>query len=274
VSEVVVVGSANMDVIAVAPRHPVVGETVLGTALRFAPGGKGANQAVAAARFGARTRMVGRVGRDAFGDSLVAFLDGEGIGGLIRDADQPTGTALIVVDEQGENTIVVVPGANGAMTVADLGRLDGDVLVAQFEIPLAVVEAALRATRATTVLNPAPALVCPQSLLEAADIVVVNETEAAALAGRLPARKDQVVVTTLGAAGARVGAMTVPGRAVAVVDTTGAGDCFVGALAAALAGGESIEGAVRVANVAASLSVQRFGAGPSMPTRAEVEALL
>jgi ribokinase len=269
---VVVVGSINMDVVALAARHPALGETVLGSDLRFVPGGKGANQAVAAARLGAATRLIGRVGGDAFGESLVAFLGAEGIdiAGVARDVSAPTGTALIVVSGS-DNTIVVVPGANAALAVGDLSLDPDDVVVAQCEIPLAVVEAAFhqaRAVGARTLLNPAPALAEATQLLPLADVVVVNQTERAVF--ELPVRSGQVVVTTLGADGATAvvdgSAIHVGGRKVDAVDSTGAGDCFVGALAAALLRGDDVANALGFANAAASLSVQRVGAGTGMPT--------
>jgi ribokinase len=282
-NQVVVVGSINIDVVARAPHHPAVGETVLGTDLKLVPGGKGANQAVAAARLGARTRLVGRVGSDGFGDTLLAFLAGEGVdvSSVGRDPGAPSGTALIVVGD-GDNTIVVVPGANAALTAEDvataaMGR--GDVVVAQYEIPLPVVGAALRRAKsagALTVLNPAPALASPADLLDLADVVVMNETEEAVLGGQLPTRADQVLVVTLGARGAvaRIGAATieVEGRPVDVVDSTGAGDCFVGALATALGRGDGVADALAFANAAAALSVQQFGAGTGMPTAAMMAA--
>ena len=296
-AKVVVVGSINMDIVASAPHHPAVGETVLGTDLRFLPRGKGANQAVAAARLGAPTALVGNVGEDAFGDALVDFLTAEGIelGGLTRRRDAPTGTALIVVADSSDNSIVVVPGANWTLEVVDVRRIrlePGDVLVAQYEIPLPVVEAALAQAKgagASTILNPAPALPDPGALLGLADVVVVNETElglltaahapstaeeAGILARDLRRRAGQVVIATLGAGGAVAlvddEVVRVAGRDVDAVDTTGAGDCFVGALAASLCSGPDMARAVRFANLAASISVQRPGAGTSMPSLAEL----
>ncbi len=293
-----VVGSINMDVVATTARHPAVGETVLGDDLRFVAGGKGANQAVAAARLEVPTALVGRVGVDSFGDALVAFLADQGvdISGVARaDAGVPTGTALIVVDERSDNTIVVVPGANATVAVnaADVGEL-ADVVVVQLEIPLPVVGEVLMLGRrggARTILNAAPAMAVSPELLDLADFIVVNETELASLTGARPGasvvesasgllgRDDQVVIVTLGAAGAVAVAtggavLTVPGRAVTAVDSTGAGDCFVGALAAAVAAGTALSDAVRFANAAASLSVQRFGAGTGMPALSEVRAML
>jgi ribokinase len=297
-SRVIVVGSINMDVVALAPHHPAVGETVLGTELRFAPGGKGSNQAVAASRLCAPTELVGRVGRDAFGDSLLAFLAAEKVGraGVQQLDDAATGTALIVVGAGGDNTIVAVPGANNAMTPADADAVTvavDDVVVVQFELPLAVTYAALsrgRRNGARTILNPAPAQAAPAELLRLADFVVVNETELAFFAGgavgpgdveagllALRQRPDQVVIATLGADGATavIGSslVRVRGREVPVVDTTGAGDCFVGALAAAMCSWADVEDAIHFANLAASVAVQRFGAGSAMPVLADVEGL-
>jgi ribokinase len=307
-SRVIVVGSINMDVVALAPHHPAVGETVLGIDLRFAPGGKGSNQAVAASRLKAPTELVGRVGRDAFGDSLLAFLAAEKVGrsGVRQLDDAATGTALIVVGASGDNTIVAVPGANYAMTPADADAVAvdvDDVVVVQFELPLAVTYAALSRARrngARTILNPAPAQAAAPELLRLADFVVVNETELAFFAGgagasgaggsgavgsgeveaglrALRQRPDQVVIATLGADGATaiIGSslVRVRGREVPAVDTTGAGDCFVGALAAALCSWADVEDAIHFANLAASVAVQRFGAGSAMPVLADVEGL-
>jgi ribokinase len=303
-SGVVVVGSLNMDVTARVAHLPAIGETVLGTSVSFSPGGKGANQAVAAARLGAATTMVGRVGTDAFGDSLLEFLAAQGVGvtGVRRTADAASGTALIVVGNGSENSIVVVPGANAAVEVADLDRAGaspgpGDVVVAQYEIPLPVVLAALSRARdagALTILNPAPALAGSGDVLALADVVVVNEAElqflvsaprapaaaeeALGLARRLQRRPDQAVIATLGPLGAVAvvgsGAVAVDGHQVEAVDSTGAGDCFVGALAASLGRGTDMAEAVRFANMAASISVQHPGAGPSMPSLADVNAAM
>lgn len=293
-SRVFVIGSINMDVVATAPRQPALGETVLGTGLQFVPGGKGANQAVAAARLKAPTELVGRVGRDAFGAALLEFLTGEQVGraGVAADDDAPTGTALIVVDGNGDNTIVVVPGANHTMTRADADAIavgGDDIVIVQYELPLDVTYAALSRARrngARTILNPAPAQASPPELLRLADFVVVNQTELAFfapgddIAAAMRAfrqRPDQVIVATRGADGAFVllgnDVVRIQGRQVPVVDTTGAGDCFVGALAAALCSWADAEEAVHFANLAASLAVQRFGAGTSMPVLADVEAL-
>ncbi len=440
-SKVVVLGSINMDVVAHTGRHPVVGETVVGTALAFVPGGKGANQAVAASRLAAPTELVGRVGSDVFATMVLDFLATERISGhgVRRLPNVATGTALVVVDDAGDNTIVVVPGANHALTVADAYDLPierNDIVVLQFELPLEVVHAALaraRAIGARSVLNPAPAQASPPELLALADFLVVNQSELAFFAGarasesgvgnggrrrrrglgrrppappgrgagpgpagraeraewraaagesggarrqqpaspaewrqrprsgrrvtaewpeqpvrvtppeartppqrgpaagadptwgggrfarghgcgrvrragssrgppatrrqptatdrtalwprarwptrlhRLRRRPDQVVIATLGAGGvvALIGSevISIPGRVVPVVDTTGAGDCFVGALAAALCSWSEVVEAIHFANLAASLAVQRPGAGPGMPYLADIEAL-
>ncbi|UPJ60853.1 ribokinase [Bradyrhizobium sp. 192] len=298
---VFVAGSINMDVVATADRHPRVGETVAGREVLYFPGGKGANQAVAASRLGAKTTLIGRLGKDSFGAELRTFLGAQGIDlGAVRDADTHTGTAIITVAAS-DNTIVVIPGSNalvGADDVADVPLTKGDVAVSQFEIPLPTITAFFRRAReagVVTVLNPAPAQKMSSELLALVDILVLNETELGFLAGselsdsdeaariidvaqKLQARADQTICVTLGRRGVLALAgreeIAVPGRAVRAVDTTGAGDCFVGALAAQLADGAPVPAALAFANAAASISVQRMGAGPSMPTAAEVAAVL
>jgi len=299
---VFVAGSINMDVVATADRHPKVGETVAGKQVLYFPGGKGANQAVAASRLGAQTTLIGRLGKDSFGAELKAFLADQGIdlGYLQETAEAHTGTAIITVAAS-DNTIVVIPGSN-ALVAADDVRvvplLKGDVAVSQFEIPLPTIAAFFQRAReagATTVLNPAPAQTMSRELLALVDVLVLNETELGFLAGvelseddsaariievarQLQARADQTICVTLGKRGVLALAASeefaVPGRAVKAVDTTGAGDCFVGALAAQLADGVALRTALTFANAAASISVQRMGAGPSMPTAAEVAAVL
>lgn len=299
---VFVAGSINMDVVATADRHPKVGETVAGSQVLYFPGGKGANQAVAAVRLGARTTLIGRLGKDSFGAELKSFLCDQGIdlGYLVETADAHTGTAIITV-AQADNTIVVVPGANGLVGADDVEvvpLLGGDVAVSQFEIPLPAIAAFFRRARAagaTTLLNPAPAQAMSRELLALVDILVLNETELGFLAGselsesdeaakiiavarQLQARQDQTICVTLGKRGVLALAgreeISVPGRSVKAVDTTGAGDCFVGALAAQLADDVPLRDALAFANAAASISVQRMGAGPSMPTAAEMAAVL
>ncbi|WP_375161316.1 ribokinase [Bradyrhizobium sp. RDT46] len=299
---VFVAGSINMDVVATADRHPKVGETVAGRQVLYFPGGKGANQAVAASRLGAGTTLIGRLGKDLFGAELKAFLEEQGIdlGYVVETAEAHTGTAIITVAEA-DNTIVVVPGANGLVGAEDVEvvpLLKGDVAVSQFEIPLPTIAAFFGRAReagAVTVLNPAPAQKMPGELLALVDILVLNETELGFLGGselsdddeaariidvarKLQARQDQTICVTLGKRGVLALAgreeITVPGRAVKAIDTTGAGDCFVGALAAQLADDVPLRAALAFANAAASISVQRMGAGPSMPTAAEVKAVL
>jgi len=299
---VYVAGSINMDVVATADRHPKVGETVAGQQVLYFPGGKGANQAVAAARLGARTTLIGRLGKDSFGAELKAFLGGQGIdlGYLQETAQAHTGTAIITV-AAADNTIVVIPGSNALVSADDVSvvpLVKGDVAVSQFEIPLPTIAAFFRRARAaeaTTLLNPAPAQKFGRELLELVDILVLNETELGFLAGtelsdsdeavriidvarQLQARADQTICVTLGKRGVLALAgqeeFPVPGRVVKAVDTTGAGDCFVGALAAQLADEVPLRTALAFANAAASISVQRMGAGPSMPTAAEVAAVL
>ncbi len=299
---VLVAGSINMDIVASAARFPRVGETVTGSAVQFFPGGKGANQAVAAAKSGAATALIGRLGEDAFAQELMAFLAGQGVDlqHVAVTAGSSTGVALITVHDA-DNTIVVIPGANGLVTPADVGVPTiraADVLVSQFEIPVGTIEAFFsrgRAAGARTILNPAPVATFDPALLDLVDILVLNETELGVLVGAevregdppariadpargLQRRKDQVICVTLGKRGAVAlvdsDAMVIPGRAVTAVDTTGAGDCFVGALAARLSGGATLRDALGYANVAASICVQRHGAGPSMPTTDEVRAVM
>ncbi|MFN0305317.1 MAG: ribokinase [Burkholderiales bacterium] len=301
-NRVIVLGSINVDLVAVVDRFPRPGETVLGRDLRKFPGGKGANQAVAATRLGARTAIVGAVGDDPFGAEMLAFLGSVGVDTqhvLVRQ-DAPTGTAFISICA-GENIIVVVPGANASIDARSIDALDlhpGDVVLCQNEVPMPTVAAALEHARqrgAISILNAAPAVVEAESLLAGCDVLVLNEIELAAYArmpihgdaalptvagaaSRLRARGAQVIIVTLGRRGSVVSLSDrwfhEPGRDVVVVDTTGAGDCFCGALAASLARGMSIESAVKFANVAASIAVQRMGAGPGMPALGEVEAVL
>jgi ribokinase len=303
---VVVVGSANMDVTTRVDRIPRPGETVTGSAVALAPGGKGANQAVAARRLGADTIMIGAVGTDGFGAALREFLRGEAVditGLAVFDA--PSGTAVTMVDETGENVIAVVPGANAAVSAAGLdpfGLGPDDVVLLQNEIPTAANADALaraRAAGARTILNAAPSRPTPPELLAGVDVLLVNEHE---LADLVPAATAVValsppwamtevrgmladgagptenIVVTLGGAGvcARIdGAIVMlAARDVPVIDTTGAGDCFCGAFGAGLAGGLPAATSLFHANLAASLAVQRPGAGPAMPTRTQLDDLL
>jgi ribokinase len=299
---VFIAGSINMDVVATAERHPQVGETVAGKAVLYFPGGKGANQAVSAAKLGASSTLIGRLGADAFGMELRTFLAAQGVDlAFVKDTPEAhTGTALITI-ANADNTIVVVPGANARVSAEDVSAAvlaKGDVAVSQFEIPLPTIAAFFtraRAAGATTILNPAPAVKFGRELLDLVDVLVLNETELGFLAGTtlrdsdddarfvdsirlLQTRPDQIVCVTLGRRGVLAvvngKASVIAGRVVKVVDTTGAGDCLVGALAAQLADGKSVPDALAYANAAASICVQRMGAAPSMPTAAEVADLL
>jgi ribokinase len=294
--KVVVVGSINIDLVVTADRFPRPGETLLGTSFARHPGGKGANQAVASARIGAGTVMIGAVGRDPFGGFMLGALSRAGVdtGSVRVIPDAPTGTAVITV-AGGENSIIVIAGANSALTVEaeSLPIEQDDVVLAQLEIPPAAWAAAFstaRARGATTILNAAPANPEIAGLLTLCDIVIVNEIELGALSGRpLPDAAEaadllaamsatrrhprQVVIVTRGAAGfvclGPDGVIEAAGHDVPVIDSTGAGDCFVGAFAADFVAGRDLGRALTLANAAASLSVQRPGAGSSMPTRAE-----
>lgn len=297
---VVVVGSANVDLVVDVPRHPRGGETILGGDLRRTAGGKGANQAVAAARAGgAVTSFVGALGRDDAADLLLGSLESAGVRtDVVRRVEAPTGTALITVSPDGENAIVVAPGANARVAVggeqAERVRA-ADVVLAQLEVPLEAVTAAARARRAgaVLVLNAAPSRDLPAELWRELDVLVVNEHEAAdlasaagssgrpetpeALADALLARVPAVVVT-LGPDGSLVArrgaaAVRVPGMRVDAVDTTGAGDTYCGVLAAALARGADLVDAARLATAAAALAVTRPGAQDAVPTAADVAAL-
>lgn len=297
---VIVVGSLNMDLVAEAPSLPRAGETVMGSAFHTLPGGKGLNQAVAAARLGAVVSMIGCVGQDAFGARLREVIRAEGIdtSGVRDTGNAPTGIAQIVVS-RGENSIVVVPGANMTMTDADASSIDvrnGDIVVAQLETPMPVTERLFARARgiATTVLNAAPAAAVPDSLLAITDLLVVNETELSTLsrarldgdsavpdilaAARSLQRSGMTVIVTLGRRGAVLLQGDLPprivnGHAVEAVDSTGAGDCFVGAYAAALATGRPGP-ALDFANAAAGLAVTKRGAAPAMPRLADVEGLM
>jgi ribokinase len=303
-----VLGSFMMDMTVRAPRRPEPGETLVGSSFAMFLGGKGFNQAVAAARSGAATSIVGRVGDDAFGRQFLDCLVAEGIdaGHVERDPVEGTGVGAPLVDDRGENSIVIVPRANTRVSVADVERAAplitaADVLLLQLELPLDTVVAAAGLARlagVTVVLNPAPAVDRVDRFAGLVDLLVPNRVEAAGLtrcapgaepstmAAALHARTGATVVVTLGAegvllldpAGREAGRGTVleavPAHPVAVVDSTGAGDAFCGALGARLAAGDGPSAAVAYANAAAGLAVTRAGAEPSIPTAAEVAALL
>nr|WSZ95516.1 ribokinase [Streptomyces sp. NBC_00857] len=290
---IVVLGSTNMDLVTYAARAPGLGETVMGREFRTVPGGKGANQAVAAAHAGGEVAMIGAVGADEFGERLRHTLEASGVDtDLLRTVEGPSGTAHVVVDDEGGNAIVVIPGANG--TVTELGPGDetliatAGTLLLQLELPLsAVLSGAAAAHRHSvrTVLTPAPAQPLPHGLLATIDLLVPNEHEAAVLSGvadpyaaaQALLRQVPEIVITLGAKGSLYAArdaepVTVPAPRVTPVDTTGAGDTFVGALVVALGEGRPMPEAMRWASAAAALCVQRHGASTSMPYRSEIEA--
>ena len=299
---VVVVGSANTDLVIRAPNIPAPGQTVLGSDFLKANGGKGANQAVAAARLGAHVTFVGRVGADQFGRDAIDSYAEAGIDTryIAIDSDTSTGVGLIVVDEAGENAIVVASGANGRLDPVDVSRAArairlGDILLLQLETPLASTERALqlaRENKTPVILNPAPAGDVPAELLRRIDVLTPNEHEVTALAAHLGTTTDDVeeaaaallatgvgtIVVTLGPAGTMIvdsdGSRTLDAPRVEAVDTTGAGDAFNGALAVELAEGRELDEAVAAAQRVAAVSVTRPGAQPSLPTREEVESLL
>lgn len=300
---IVVVGSANLDLIVPVPAIPRPGETVLGGALTRAPGGKGANQAVAARRMGAAVAFVGAVGADDHGRILTGALaaDGVQLHGLRSVAGAATGVALIAVAASGENCIIVAPGANALLTPDDVDRAapairSAGMLVTQLEIPLSAVRRALEIARSAgvrTVLNPAPAQPLPDDVLALADVLVLNATEAALLTGQPVADADDatqaaqalrqrgagLVVVTLGARGAvalgPAATLRMPAFRVPVVDTTAAGDAFIGALATRLSADPArLDSALRAATAAGALCVGRPGAQPSLPTADEVAAFL
>lgn len=294
-TRIVVLGSANLDLVVRQPRLPLPGETIFGSDFFTVPGGKGLNQAVAAARAGAEVAFLGAVGADDFGHRLRAQLLADGIDDTgLAETDAPTGTAHIAVVDGGENSIVVVPGANAAVT--GLGEVDreliagADTLVMQLERPLPLVAEALAFARASgvrTVLTPAPVQMLADETLALVDLLVPNALEARELAGlddeveaaRALSRAAATVVMTRGARGALVArggeiVLEVSAHPVEAVDTTAAGDTFVGVLAARRGAGDALEAALHAAGVAASISVTRPGASSSMPTWDEIAAAL
>ena len=280
VVSVLVVGSGNVDLVSQVDRIPSPGETVLSTGFATHAGGKGNNQATAAARASAHTTFIGAFGDDDIGARLLASLRDSGVHTLVRTSTEPTGTALITVASTGENSIVVNAGANATLTQLTAAErqaiTEADIVLLQLEIPLATVVEAAHTATGTVVLNAAPAQPLPPELLDAVDLLVVNEHAAALLGGvdDLLAVLPGLVVT-LGAKGALVRThdltATVPGIPVDVVDTTGAGDTFCGALVARLDEGAALDDAVRFATAAAALSVGRAGAVPAIPTREEID---
>ena len=301
-AHVVVVGSLNMDLVVRAPRIPAPGETLLGGEFHTVPGGKGANQAVAAARLGARVSMVGRLGADDFATQLLANLEADGIdhSAVIQDASTTTGVALIVVADDGQNSIVVASGANMQVTPGDVDAAAetiaaADVLLLQLEVPLDAVQRAAEIAHehgVPVVLNPAPARDLPAGLLARVDVLIPNESETALLTG-LPVDSEteleaaaralldrgiSTAILTLGARGAMLATGSeveiIPTFKVQPVDTTAAGDAFVAGFSVALAEGKPVAEAVRWGNAAGALAATRLGAQTSLPRRAELEQLL
>jgi ribokinase len=298
--KVVVVGSFNMDLVVKAERRSQTGETLMGEEFGMFIGGKGSNQAIAAARLGADVTMIGRLGTDLFGDTLMAAHAEESIctDYVIRDTEVGTGIASISIDADGDNSIVLVPQANMRLTVADIERASesiaaADVLLLQLEVPIAASQRAAEIAKsngATVVLNPAPAQELPDDFLAQVDILTPNEVETESLSGvKVSTAVDaeraakvlldkglSAVILTLGERGAVL--LTpdltrqVPAYTVEVVDTTAAGDAFCGALATVLARGDNLVDAVAFANAAGALAVTVLGAAPSMPTATQVEA--
>ncbi|MBN8529115.1 MAG: ribokinase [Caulobacterales bacterium] len=277
---ITVVGSINLDFVATGPRLPAPGETVTGATLARHPGGKGANQALAAQRLGADVAMIGRVGRDALAEEALALLieADVDVGGVVADDALATGVALIAVDPTGENQIVVAAGANHAATPEQLPQRIETPLIVQLELPIDTVEAAVGRATGFVCANLAPAAPVSEGLLRRADLIVVNETEAA-FYGELLHHGGGRVVITRGARGATLyhrgveQAWATPPR-VTAVDATGAGDCFVGAIAVALLEGMAPADALNFACAAGALAATRPGAQLSLPTRAEVETIL
>ncbi len=277
---ITVVGSINLDFVASAPSLPRPGETVTGGTLARHPGGKGANQALAARRLGADVCLTGCVGDDDMSGAAMALLMAHGVelSGVETDSAEPTGVALIAVDDEGENQIVVCTGANGRVTPEQLpARIDCPLIV-QLELPIATVEAAVGRATEFVCVNLAPAAPVSDQMLRRADLLVVNETEAAFYGDLLHNGGGRVVVTE----GAKGAVMYQRGQELAratppkvtAVDATGAGDAFVGAICVALLEGMPAEEALRFACAAGAIAATRPGAQPSLPTRAEVEAIL
>ena len=298
---ILVVGSLNMDETVLMDVFPSAGQTVIGSAIRYAPGGKGNNQCIAAKRLGGDVKMAGMLGDDAHGAELRALLRAEGVPeDLVFTCDQPTGMAQIQIDRKGQNRIVVVPSANHAFGFPEIDRIDEalketDIVLLQLELRVDVTEEIIRRARAygrTVLLNPAPASPIRADILEQVDYLIPNETELAALTGMpvdtaeqaslaaeaLRGRGIRNVIVTLGALGVYASCADfcgfVEGFRVQAVDTVAAGDCFIGAFAVGLAEGMPTKSALRFANAAGALAVQTRGAVPSLRTRAEVDAFL
>lgn len=296
---IAVVGSSNMDLVVKSQRIPAVGETILGGDFIMAPGGKGANQAVAAAKLGAEVLFIAKLGEDIFGSTSLSNFKKEGVNTkyVVQTEEAPSGVALIMVDDRGNNSIVVAPGANNRLSPEDVKKAESDIassgaLVAQLEVPLETIEFAAQLANNSGVpfvLDPAPARELSPNLLKMVDVLTPNETEAQILTGievkdetsartaskKLLQQGVKAVVLTMGVQGLLLVASDkerfVPAKKVQAVDATAAGDAFTGALAYKMAQGRSLFDAASFANYVAALSVTKMGAQPSMPTLQEVE---
>ena len=301
-NKVTVVGSFMYDLVATASRRPKTGETLIGDSFGMFLGGKGANQAIAASRAGASVTMVGRLGNDLFGDQFLEKFSEEGIKTdfVIQDTENGTGVGMPLIDASGDNSIVIIPQTNMALTVENIDKAesviaDSDVLVLQCEVPMeANKRAAEIANKNDTlvILNPAPARKIPDTLLSLVDIITPNESEAEILtdmptetnsqameaAHHLLSKGVETVILTLGSRGSLL--LTekmekrIPAYSVDVIDTTAAGDAFCGALAAILSNGSIIEEAIKIANAAGALAVTKLGAEPSLPTKKDIDQLI
>ncbi len=299
---IVVIGSSNMDLVAKAPRIPVAGETLTGTDFFMLPGGKGANQAVAAAKLGAEVVFVAKLGKDVFASKSLENFESVNINTKhIEQIDGvPSGTAIIAVDDNGQNVIIVIPGANGKLMPADVDKAESDianaaVVVCQLEVPIETVEQAAKLAKKNNVpfiLDPAPARELTDELLGMVDIIKPNETEAEILTGikvtdqasaakaadALLSKGVETVIITLGEKGLMLATKDskemIANNKVKAVDSTAAGDAFTGSLAYGLANGESLKEAAVYANAVAAISVTRLGAQSSMPTKEEVDAFI
>jgi ribokinase len=300
--QVTVVGSFMYDLVATVPRRPKTGETLVGNTFGMFLGGKGANQAIAASRAGSKVTMVGRLGNDSFGKQFLEKFSREGINTdfVTQDDENGTGVAMPLIDASGDNSIVIIPQANMALTVENINQAqstiaDADVLVMQCEVPMDANQRAAEIAKQNdtlVILNPAPAQLIPDQILKLVDIIIPNEIETETLTG-LPTKTEnevlvagrnllskgvETVILTLGDRGSLLlnedGEKLIPAFDVSVVDTTAAGDSFCGVLAASLANGISINLSVEIANAAGALAVTKLGAEPSLPQRDAIDDLL
>ena len=298
--KIIIIGSINMDIVSHVAKLPRPGETVCGKDFTYIPGGKGANQAIAAHRLGGNVQMLGKIGRDAFGKNIMQFFQKEGIptDGIIVAGDTSTGAAFVAVDSSAENVIFVSGGANHDLSISDVRHVfieKGDIVSATLETPIQVTKQLFSKAKkagAITMLNAAPAIVEAETIFHLVDYLVINETELSVFAHTtIPKGIDSVVqsmkklkrnrmniITTLGNKGVIASIsdeiLIVEGHTVNAIDTTAAGDCFVGALVVALQEDRGIKKAIDFANTAAAVSVQRLGASSSLPTRKEVEKFI